>query len=94
MKNIENKRKLDRRDTCTPTGAPQTCGNCDLPQNGVLKSLNIEETLSVPGLKTLSNNPDGDLRSGDTVIFQKKEWNMVGMHSAGKSVIIKKEEKR
>ena len=66
MKNVKNKQKLDRRDTYTPTGAPQACGNCDPLQNGVLKSLNREETLSVPDLKTPSNNPDVDIRSGMT----------------------------
>ncbi len=55
---MKEKQKLDRRNTYTPTGAPQACGNCDPHQNGVLKSLNREETLSVPGLKTPSNNPD------------------------------------
>ena len=54
MSNIKNKQKLERRNTYTPTDAPQVCGNCD-------SSLNREETLSVPDLKTLSNNPDVDL---------------------------------
>ncbi len=31
---------------------------------------------------------------GDTVLFQKREWNVLGTHSYGKSVIIKKGEKR
>ena len=66
MKNIKNKQKLDRRNTYTPTAPPQARCNCGPLQNGVLKSLNREETLSVPGLKTLSNNPDVDLRSGMT----------------------------
>ncbi len=54
-KNMREKQKLDRRDTYTPTDAPQVRGNCD-------HALNREETLSVHGLKTLSNNPDVDLR--------------------------------
>ncbi len=54
MSNIKNKQKLERRNTYTPTDAPQVWGNCD-------SSLNREETLSVPNLKTLSNNPDVDL---------------------------------
>ena len=66
MKNIRKKQKLGRRNTYTPTDAPQVRCNRDPLQNGVLKSLNREETLSVPGLKTLSNNPDVDLRSGMT----------------------------
>ena len=45
--------KLERRDTYTPTYAPLVRGNCGL-------SLNREETLSVPDLKTLSNNPEVD----------------------------------
>jgi len=48
--------KLVGRDTYTPTDAPQVCGNCDL-------SLNREETLSVSGLKTPSNNPEVDYPS-------------------------------
>ncbi len=52
MKNIKKKQKLDRRDTY---------GNASqirVPlQNGVLEPLNRERTLSVPGLKTLFNNP-------------------------------------
>ena len=60
MKNIEEKQKLEERNTYTPTGAPQACGNCD-------HALNIEGTLSVHGLKTSSNNPDVDLQSGMAV---------------------------
>ncbi len=60
MKNIKEKQKLGKRDTYTPTGAPQACGNCD-------SALNREETLSVHGLKTSSNGPDVDLQSGMTV---------------------------
>jgi len=48
--------KLDRRDTYTPTDTPLVRSNCDLP-------LNREETLSVSGLKTLSNNPEVDYSS-------------------------------
>ncbi len=57
---MKEKQKLDRRNTYTPTDAPQTRGNCD-------HALNREKTLSVPGLKTSSNNPDVDLQSGMTV---------------------------
>ena len=46
--------KLDRRDTYTPTDAPQVRSNCG-------HALNRDESLSVHGLKTLSNNPDVDL---------------------------------
>ena len=49
--------KLVGRNTYTPTDAPQVRGNCDL-------SLNREETLSVPGSKTPSNNLDVDYSSG------------------------------
>ncbi|EQB72461.1 MAG: hypothetical protein AMDU4_FER2C00137G0014 [Ferroplasma sp. Type II] len=53
-KNMKERQKLDRRDTYTPTDAPQVRGNCD-------HALNREETLSVHGLKTPSNNPDVDI---------------------------------
>ncbi len=46
--------KLEERNTCTPTDIPHVSGNCDL-------SLNREETLSVSGLKTFSNNSDAAL---------------------------------
>lgn len=46
--------KLEERNTYTPTDIPQVRGNCGL-------SLNIEETLSVPGLKTSPNNSDAAL---------------------------------
>ena len=46
---------LRRRDTYTPTDAPQVCGNCDC-------GLNREATLSVRGLKTPLNNLEEDLR--------------------------------
>lgn len=58
-KNMRQKQKLDRRDTYTPADAPQVCSSVDL-------SLNREETLSERILKTPSNNPDVDLRSGMT----------------------------
>ncbi|MHB8361067.1 MAG: RNA-guided endonuclease IscB [Thermoplasmataceae archaeon] len=58
-KNMKEKQKLDRRDTFTPTDAPQVRGNCD-------HALNRDESLSVHGLKTLSNNPDVDQQSGRT----------------------------
>lgn len=45
--------KLAKRNTHTPTDAPQVRGNCDLP-------LNREETLSVSGSKTLANNSEVD----------------------------------
>ncbi len=57
---MKEKQKLDRRNTYTPTGAPQARGSCD-------HALNREGTLSVHGLKTSSNNPDVDLQSGMTV---------------------------
>ena len=47
--------KLDRRNTYTPTDAPQVRGNCD-------HALNSPETDSVHGSKTSSENPDADLR--------------------------------
>ena len=46
--------QLEERNTYTPTDIPQVSGNCDL-------SLNREETLSVPDLKTSSNNSDAAL---------------------------------
>ena len=58
-KNMKERQKLDRRDTYTPTDAPQVRGNCD-------HALNREGTLSVHGLKTPSNNPDVDIQSGMT----------------------------
>ena len=72
VKNMKEKQKLDRRDTYTPTDAPQVCDNCDHP-------LNREETLSVHGLKTPSNNPCVNLQSGMT------GWNLgnssINMHN-------------
>ena len=59
VKHMKERQKLDRRNTYTPTDAPQVRGNCD-------HALNREETLSVHGLKTPSNNPDVDLQSGMT----------------------------
>ena len=56
VKNMKEKQKLDRRNTYTPTDAPQVRGNCD-------HALNREESLSVHGLKTPSNNPNVDLQS-------------------------------
>lgn len=46
--------KLEERNTYTPTDIPHVCGNCGL-------ALNVEETLSVLGLKTSSNNSDAAL---------------------------------
>ena len=57
VKHMKEKQKLDWRNTYTPTDAPQVRGNCD-------HALNREESLSVHGLKTPSNNPDVDLQSG------------------------------
>jgi len=45
--------KLERRNTYTPTDTPRVRSNCDV-------ALNKEETLSVQGLKTLSNNLEVD----------------------------------
>ncbi len=50
-KNMKEKQKLDRRNTYTPTDAPQV-------RSSVALSLNREETLSEQSLKTPSNNPD------------------------------------
>ena len=58
-KNMKEKQKLDRRNTCTPTDAPQV-------RSSVTLSLNREETLSEQSLKTSSNNPDVDIQSGMT----------------------------
>jgi len=46
--------KLERRNTYTPTDIPHIRSNCGL-------ALNREETLSVSGLKTLSNISDAAL---------------------------------
>ena len=46
--------KLEERNTYTPTDIPHIRSNCGLP-------LNREETLSVSGLKTSSNNSDAAL---------------------------------
>ena len=46
--------QLEERNTYTPTDIPQVSGNCGL-------ALNREETLSVPDLKTSSNNSDAAL---------------------------------
>ncbi|CAG0997713.1 hypothetical protein METP3_03077 [Methanosarcinales archaeon] len=46
--------QLEERNTYTPTDIPHVSGNCGL-------SLNREETLSVPGLKTSFNNSDAAL---------------------------------
>src|SRR5660398_205860 len=46
--------KLEERNTYTPTDIPHIRSNCGLP-------LNREETLSVSGLKTFSNNSDAAL---------------------------------
>ncbi len=45
---------LEERNICTPANAPLVHSNCD-------PSLNREETLSVAGLKTSSNNSEVDL---------------------------------
>ena len=49
--------QLGRRNTYTPTDASQVRSNCDLV-------LNREETLGVPDLKTLPNDPDENRQSG------------------------------
>lgn len=54
---MKNTQQLGRRNTYTPTDASQVRSNCDLV-------LNREETLSVPSLKTLPNNPDENQHSG------------------------------
>jgi len=46
--------KLEERNTYTPTDITQVSGNCD-------RILNREETLSVSGLKTSSNNSDASI---------------------------------
>jgi len=51
------KQKFGRRNTYTPTDTSQVCSS-------VAMSLNKEETLSEHSLKTLQNNPDGNLHSG------------------------------
>ena len=56
MQNMKEKQKLVGRNTCTPTDAPQVRSNCD-------RALNREDTLSVHGLKTPSNDPDVNLPS-------------------------------
>ncbi len=46
--------QLEERNTYTPTDIPHVSGNCD-------PTLKREETLSVPDLKTSSNNSDAAL---------------------------------
>ncbi len=46
---------LEPRNTYTPTNAPQVRCSCDSSLN---RGEAVEETLSVPGLKTSSNNSD------------------------------------
>ena len=89
-KNMREKQKLDRRDTYTPTDAPQVRGNCD-------HALNREETLSDQSLKPPSNNPHVDLQSGMTgwdlkvpVINMRNE----PLITCVKSIIEKGEEKK
>jgi hypothetical protein len=53
-RHTKNMQKLGERNTYTPTDIPHIRGNCGLP-------LNREETLSVSGLKTSSNNSDAAL---------------------------------
>jgi len=61
--------KLDGRDTYTPTDAPLVRSNCDL-------LLNREETLSVAGLKTPSNNSEVDyLADGVLKTFKPAFFN-------------------
>ena len=77
-KNMKEKQKLDRRNTYTPTDAPQVRGNCD-------HALNREETLSVYGLKTPSNNPDVDLLS--PVGGHKADMPVFILNDDGKTLI-------
>ena len=74
MKNMKQKQKLDRRDTYTPTDAPQVRGS-------VILSLNRDQSLSEQNLKTLSNNPDVDLpqpAGGHKAVMQVFILNMDG----------------
>ena len=89
-KNMREKQKLVRRDTCTPMDAPQV-------RSSVTLSLNREETLSEQSLKTPSNNPHVDLQSGMTgrnlrvsVINMRNE----PLITCVKSIIEKGEEKK
>ncbi len=64
--------KLEERNTYTPTDIPHVRSNCGL-------ALNVEETLSVPGLKTSSNNSDAtvlrteNILSADAALTAKKK---------------------
>ncbi len=82
-KNMKEKQKLDWRNTYTPTDAPQVRGNCD-------HALNREETLSVHGLKTPSNNPDVDLQSGMT----GRDLRVPVINMRGQPIVIKGGEKK
>ena len=77
-KNMKEKQKLDRRDTYTPTDAPQV-------RSSVTLSLNREETLSEQSLKTPSNNPHADLQSGMT---ERDLWVPV-INMRGQPIVIK-----
>jgi hypothetical protein len=58
--------KLEERNTYTPTDIPHIRSNCDL-------LLNREETLSVIGLKTSSNNSDAALTADGYAGHDSKE---------------------
>ena len=82
-KNMKEKQKLDRRDTYTPTDAPQV-------RSSVTLSLNREETLSEQSLKTPSNNPDVDLQSGMT----GRDLRVPVINMRGQPIVIKGGEKK
>ena len=83
MQNMKEKQKLVGRNTCTPTDAPQVRSNCD-------RALQLNRKGFRPSIRRRRY----PLQPGDAVHFQDEEWNVVGMHSLGKSVIIKKEGKK
>ena len=53
--------KLEERNTYIPTDIPHVRSNCGL-------ALNVEETLSVPGLKTSSNNSDAAVLRTENIL--------------------------
>jgi len=57
--------QLEERNTYTPMNIPHVHGNCGL-------SLNKEETLSVPDLKTSSNNSDAALTA---ILIRSTDYN-------------------
>ncbi len=66
--------KLEERNTYTPTDIPHVSGNCDLV-------LNREETLSVPDLKTSSNNSDAALTGFRKFQNSTCEYMLQKLHS-------------